>query len=140
MNPVTFVETIYLGDRFCKKIVIDSWNRKVSIQVNQVSRIRNPSGSWNFYTDEDIEDGSIVLSEVEYFSMSPEGLIPNDYIECEVELLHDKSHSLGSPKYLFTFHIGCVNAFAHSQQVTIKIIAEDIHLEDPGKPGILIKH
>lgn len=140
MDPVTFVNTLYLGDRFCKKIVIDSWNRKVSIQVNQISRIRDPSGHWNFYTDEDIDDGSIVLSEVEYFSMSPEGLIPNDYIECEVELLHDKSPSLGNPKHLFTFYIGCVNALASSQQVTIKIIAEDIHLEDPGKPGTLIKH
>ena len=84
MDSIAFMKTIYLGDRACKKIVLDSWNNRVMIQVDCISRIRDSSGHWNFYTAEDIPDAFIVLSQVEFFAMEPPGLIPNDQIDAEV--------------------------------------------------------
>jgi hypothetical protein len=44
MNPAEFLVTIYLGDRGCKGISIDGWNRQVSIQIDEISRIRSKTG------------------------------------------------------------------------------------------------
>jgi hypothetical protein len=54
MKPEEFVKTIYLGDRACKKIVIDGWDELLKIQVNEISRIRDVSGQWNYYNDENM--------------------------------------------------------------------------------------
>lgn len=132
MKPGQFIETIYLGDRACKKIEIDGWNNIVRIQVNEISRIRDPSGRWNYYNDENIVDGYIVFTDVKSFVFDPPGFIPND----ELELYSVESIDGGN--YRFVVIITSVNQMSEGTNVTITIEAKGIHLEDPQKPGVKI--
>ena len=139
MDPVRFMKTIYLGDRACKKIILDGWNCQVMLQVDSISRVRDPSGLWNYYMAEDIENGLIVFQHVSSFAMEPSGLIPNDFIlDFEVNPLSEKDIS-GNPLYLFIFHIGYGDQKTlRTAKVTVKIEASEVHLEDPARPGIAI--
>ena len=49
MNIEQFMKTVYLGDRFLKEIVIDSYNKEIKLKINLISRIRNSDGIWNNY-------------------------------------------------------------------------------------------
>lgn len=64
MNAIDFLKTLYFGDRYCTKFLLDSTNNKVELHVNQISRIRDKSGEWNYYTDEDIENGVLVFTGI----------------------------------------------------------------------------
>src|SRR5260370_11417121 len=92
MTPIDFLNTIYLGDRGCKSVLIDGWQDRVLIQVTSISRIRSASGQWEFYTDEDIENGLLVFKGVHSIEFQPPGLVPNDSINSlDVELLSSES-------------------------------------------------
>ena len=43
MDVSAFLKTIYLGDRACKAITLDGWNRSIKIEIDCISRIRSPS-------------------------------------------------------------------------------------------------
>ncbi|EOX8445823.1 DUF6258 family protein [Salmonella enterica] len=73
-------DRIYLGDRAIKKIEFDLWEKEIRIQVNLISRLAYGTTEWNFYTDEDLEDGYFVFFGVDYFNITPEGSTPDDYI------------------------------------------------------------
>ncbi|EOL9921566.1 DUF6258 family protein, partial [Escherichia coli] len=45
-----------------------------------MSRIAYGTTEWNFYDNEDLEDGYLVFSGVSFFNITPNGSIPNDYI------------------------------------------------------------
>ncbi|MCM3175868.1 MULTISPECIES: DUF6258 family protein [Paenibacillus] len=127
MHPKAFIQTIYLGDRGCKQIIMDGWNSEVRIQVTTVSRVRTTT--WNYYSDEDIINGHIVFSNVESIRMEPSGYIPNDSItELKVE-------ELGNGMFLFTFSAYSAKG-QDSIEVITSIVASGIHLEDPMKPGV----
>ena len=140
MEPTEFLKTVYLGDRACKRILIDGWNRRVELQVDVISRVRDPSGHWNFYTDEDINDGLIVFSHVSSIKLSPPGPLPNDYINSfEVHLLDEKNDTEGCKRlYVFQLSVSSVDSQGNSCEVCIDIVAEDVHLEDPQRPGVAI--
>ena len=80
MNISQFIRTLYVGDRACKAIAIDSWSSTVRVQVSCVSRVRDPSGNWGFYTEEDIPDGLLVFTGVRALELVGDGHIPNDMI------------------------------------------------------------
>ena len=80
MHPADFLKTLYLGDRGCKGLNIDTWNETVSMVVTEVSRVRSETGDWNFYTDEDIENGHVVFNGVKSLTFHPPGVLPNDKI------------------------------------------------------------
>ncbi|MBL1274535.1 MAG: hypothetical protein COB30_000445 [Ectothiorhodospiraceae bacterium] len=80
MNVMNFINSIYLGDRGCKKILIDGWGKEVCIEVDVISRIRSPDGNWNYYDDEDIDNGLVVFKNIHSFLLTPQGKIPNDLI------------------------------------------------------------
>jgi len=65
MNIEDFLRTIYLGDRACKAIEIDGWEKTVRIKVDCISRLQTGTEAWNYYTDEDVVDGFLVFREVE---------------------------------------------------------------------------
>ena len=133
MSPEKFIRTVYLGDRLCKCIVIDSHSRELKIQVDSISRIR--SENWNYYTDEDLDNGFIVFEGVRAFSFSPCGPIPDDLIiSLEVEHLSNSSE-----EYEFKLCIDSVGVGGQRTEVSISIVAKDISLEDARMPGQRIR-
>ena len=67
-----FLKTIYLGDRACKSVTIGGWGNRIVIQVDEISRVRDPSGQWNYYNDENIANGLLVFSEVRFLLFEPQ--------------------------------------------------------------------
>ena len=56
MKPMEFLKTVYLGDRCCTGISWDPRTKEIRLFINKISRVRDPSGNWEYYTDEDIDD------------------------------------------------------------------------------------
>lgn len=132
MNPMVLLETVYLGDRACKAIIIDCWSSVIKIQVDVISRVRGRER--NFYADEDIADGLLVFSQVKSIRFAPSGRLPNDYI---VSLA--VSPVIGSESYHdFVFTVGSVDDGGGGCEVRIHIIAKRFHLEDPSRPGVVV--
>lgn len=73
-------DRIYLGDRVIKKIEFDLWEKEIRIQINLISRLAHDTTEWNFYNNEDLENGYFVFSDIDYFNITPGGSIPDDYI------------------------------------------------------------
>ncbi|HEY6332895.1 MAG TPA: DUF6258 family protein, partial [Blastocatellia bacterium] len=130
---------IYLGDRGIKSILIDGWNSRVAITVTAISRVRDPSGRWNFYTDEDIEDGVIVFTGVSSFNLNPSGPIPNDFIEFVTCEESPQEQCQQPDSYEFRLLVGSVDDNAKSTQVSVVIVAQGLHLEDPKRPNVEIR-
>ena len=135
-NPNEFLESIYLGDRACKALLIDSWNQRVAIQVTVISRVRPGTKTWNFYTDADIKNGWLVFSDVRSLSFEPSGPLPNDFME--VMSVQSVESDGGQRWWLFEPSIGSVDESGHSTEVLVRIEASRVHLEDPQKPGVEI--
>ena len=76
VNSEEFLRTIYLGDRACKALLIDSWKQRVAIQVDSISRLRPGSKTWDFYAEGDIDDGWLVFSGVRSLRFEPSGPLP----------------------------------------------------------------
>ncbi|ULO05053.1 hypothetical protein H1230_18200 [Paenibacillus sp. 19GGS1-52] len=130
-NPNDLINTIYLGDRACKSILIDGWNELVKIQVDSISRVRGET--WNYYLDEDIENGFIVFSGIQSIQFEPSGFILNDSINyLKVEQTDIEDH------FLFLFSAYSANENNDYQEVVIKFIAREIYLEDPLHPNVKI--
>lgn len=128
MNPIDFVKTIYLGDRGCKAVIVDSWDDIVKLKIDCISRARSPAG-WNYYNDENLDDGYIVFSDVKQLNWSSDGQLPNDYIHSlEVKLSEVTDY------YEFKFLVnGVFQSSVPSKEdwgeVALTIIAKNIHLE-----------
>ena len=82
----TFLNTIYLGDRFCEKMEIA--RNKIVIQINLISRIKKEHKKQDYYFEENIEHGHLVFDDViEYFQDSE--LLFNDEIY-EIQVIDKK--------------------------------------------------
>lgn len=138
MNPIKFIDTIYLGDRACKAILIDGWNDLLKIQIDMISRIRNEDSVWDFYNDENIKDGYIVFKGLKSVNFEPQGFIPNgeiDFINVEAISNVDKEKT---EEFLFQLFILAYDKNDNCERVIVNIIASDICLEDPTNPGVEI--
>ena len=132
MHATEFLKTIYLGDRACKSVTLDGWNKRVLLKVDEISRVRSQSGSWDFYNDENILNGRLVFSEVRSARFDPSGPLPNDYISSL------DATPLSEGYFRFVFTAASVNALAESTDVSVIIEAMRLHLEDPTAPGVVI--
>jgi len=129
MKIKEFINTIYLGDRWLKSIIVDSVNSKVKLQVNLISRIRSEDGFWNYYNDENIEDGFIVFTDVENLEISPQGVIPNDEIcNYEINIINDDVSEV-------IFYIGSYDKNNNYTEVKLRLVVGGIYLEDPKQPN-----
>jgi len=126
------LKSIYLGDRACQSVEIDGWNSLIRIKVNCISRVRGPSGTWNYYTDEDIAEGRIVFAGVKSFEMQNAGYLPNDQVEI-------KFLGTDGPLSVIEVWIGSVDERSEYHDIVLKLTCEYIYLEDPRKPGCKIE-
>lgn len=137
MTPEEFVNSIYLGDRGCKSVSIEGWDERVIIKVDKISRIRDHSGHWNFYSKEDIDDGLIVITGIKNIKFLPSGPIPNDRINF-LKVFKKEDDSIANTTdeiFVFRLSVDSVSFDGSSKEVLIEIDATDIHLEDPKRPG-----
>jgi len=132
MLVTDFLKTIYLGDRACKSITLDGWNRKVVIEVDEISRIRSASGQWDFYNEENIVDGRLVISGVRSVHFDPAGPLPNDYISSL------EASPMADGFYQFRVSAGSGDETGETTEVLVTIEAKAMHLEDPAAPGVVI--
>jgi len=133
MKPVDFIRTLYLGDRACKAIIIDSWGSIVRVQVDCISRVRSAAGTWDYYTDEDIVDGFLVFSEVRTCELDNAGHLPNDSINSlEVVEENDDDSTI-------VMSIDSVDGEGNHHETHVRIKCATIHLEDPARQGIQIE-
>ncbi len=122
MKPDKFMQTIYLGDRGCKAIMIDGWKEVIKIQITCISRVR--SDAWNFYTAEDLEDGKLVFTDAKHIFIDPPGCIPNSYID--ILSVEEIENSM----FKFVFSVGASEAMGNTVLAKVTIIASQLHLED----------
>jgi hypothetical protein len=134
MEPEQLLKTVYLGDRACKSILIDGWSERVVLTVDVISRIRSTTGQWDFYADEDVENGMIVFSQVQSMEFDPPGYIPHDFISF-LSVRGSEMDPEGNRIYLFVASIGGSRSQMDSREVTLRIKAGGVHLEDPRFPG-----
>jgi hypothetical protein len=134
MTPEQLLQTIYLGDRGCKSVLIDSWNQRVAIQVTVISRLKPGAKTWDFNTAADIVNGLLVFTDVRRIRFDPSGPIPNDFIN-HISVKEIDS-AMGKPTYLFELSVGSVDNAGNSTEVLVEIEATGVHLEDPERPGV----
>jgi hypothetical protein len=138
MSAAELLRTIYLGDRACKAILIEGWTGRVSLHVDVISRIRSAAGTWDFYTDEDITDGRLVFTGVKKIKLEPPGPVPNDLIN-EIQVTDTTDLRSGEKILVFTISVGSVDQTGATTEVMIEIQAGGLHLEDPKRPGEVIR-
>lgn len=131
MTPAELIASIYLGDRGVRSVLLDGEHRTLAVQIDCISRIRDPAGLWNFYSDEDIPNGSLVFTEVSDVRFSPAGPMPNDFI-------YEVSAQPLEKGYHFHIHAGSVDMEANHVDVHIDVIGSGFHLIDPRHPELAI--
>lgn len=133
MNLPELIKTIDLGDRSCERIVLDGPSEQIEVHVDLISRVRDPSGNWNYYSAEDIPNGRLVFGGVQDFRMTPAGLLPNDFIN-DLRIEDVQSSTGKEQNYRFLLSIGSVNERGATAEVTLEITARDFFLKDPRHP------
>jgi hypothetical protein len=128
MTPRRMLQSVYLGDRACKGIEVDTWNAKVRFQFDCISRIRSASGHWDYYTAEDITDGFLVFGEVTELHWANAGRLPNDLVN-GVQVVQETQEGA-----LVEISIDSVDPDATRHETKIRIACRSVYLEDPARP------
>lgn len=123
MNCNGFVNSIYLGDRALKRIDIDAWAKTIRLVFDSIL-IVGESVRQSSWSGDDVEEGGLLLEGVRFFSLSPEGLIPNDLV-CDFSLF---AHSDGGVELRLS--VASVGEDAVSNEVVVKIVADRISMDD----------
>ena len=121
-DPLRFLKTIYLGDRGVTGISMDSVRKTVKIHIDYISRVRGKN--WNYYTDEDLENGAIVFSGCKKFFFDTNGMLPSDFIDIE------SVEQTAADEYTIVFDVSSYS-FDEKRLVPakLKIIFQTVHLE-----------
>lgn len=131
MNVKNFLNTIYLGDRYCESILIDCKNSEVKVQVNCITRIR--SEEFNYSNADDLIDGYIVFENISSITFNPPGFIPDGFVNA----LELKESFTVDGKYSFLLSIDSTTN-GYNQEILIEIHSKSIALEAFDKPGLRI--
>jgi hypothetical protein len=124
MKPQEIIASLYLGDRACKAVLVNTWKKTIGIQVDVISRLRPGAKTWDYYTDEDITDGWLVFEGVKRCFFDPSGSLPNDLIN---EIVVDSiPNSPGA--YTFKISIGSVSSDGNYVETLIAIEAESVRV------------
>jgi len=106
-----------------------SWNKVVRLKVDCISRLRPGAQEWNFYTDEDIEDGWLVFEGVDRFHLQNDGYVPNDLIN-DIQVVATEGEKVVVEVWV---DAGIVDGVHH--EAMIRVRCTGMHLEDPKRPG-----
>ena len=123
MNPIEIFKTIYLGDRSIKKIIIDGYNENVAIQFDLISKVPKGKSIWDFYSDEDIENGYLTFVSVRTIKILPLGAIANDYIS-SIDI-SEKGNS-----FLAIISAGGYDTNRNRCEVVIEIVFSELKIEN----------
>ncbi len=129
MKPDEFLNSIYLGDRACKAIVLDGWREEVKIQIDSISRLR--SGTWN--VDENVRDGFLVFEGVDHVSFDPPGRIPNDEIGSIEFVGYD------GERFTIVIELGAADESSDYGFIKTTIRAKAVAIEKPGEESARIR-
>lgn len=132
MNVEQFIKSLYLGDRFCTKLIFDGDKNQVELHINLISRVRSESGEWNFYSDEDIENGAIVFAGIKSIDLGDLKMLPND------QLYNIDVKNLSNDLYEFVIETSHVDQDAMTHDLTIRLVAEGAFLMNPLMPEVKI--
>ncbi|MEI2296767.1 DUF6258 family protein [Ensifer sp. MJa1] len=129
MKPDEFLNSLYLGDRACKAIVLDGWREEVKIQVDSISRLR--SGPWN--VNENVRDGFLVFEGVDHVSFDPPGRIPNDEIGSIEFVGYD------GERFTVVIELGAADEVSDYGFIKTTIRAKAVAIEEPGEESARIR-
>ncbi|MGE6786307.1 DUF6258 family protein [Ensifer adhaerens] len=129
MKPDEFLNSLYLGDRACKAIVLDGWREEVKIQIDSISRLR--SGTWN--VDENVRDGFLVFEGVDHVSFDPPGRIPNDEIGSIEFVGYD------GERFTVVIELGAADEISDYGFIKTTIRAKAVAIEKPGEESARIR-
>ena len=76
-NIIAFLNSIYLGDRYCENIIIT--DQRILFQIKCILRLEKGTREWNYYLDADIEHGYLVFDGVIDYCFNT-ALVLNDEI------------------------------------------------------------
>ena len=121
-DPLRFLKTIYLGDRGVTGISMDSVRKTVKIHIDCISRVRGEN--WNYYTDEDLENGAIVFIGCKKFFFDTNDMLPSDFIDIE------SVEQTAADEYTIVFDVSSYS-FAEKQHIPakLKIVFQNVCLE-----------
>lgn len=124
----SFLQSIYLGDRYCEKVEIR--DQKILFQLNCISRLEEGTKEWNYYTEKDIEHGYLVFDEVVNYCAKSKLSFNDEIYEIEVIDKKDK---------IYSFMVyGCnMSADSISTDIEMLIKAKKFYIFDP-KDGSII--
>ncbi|MBD5515018.1 MAG: hypothetical protein HDR06_10310 [Lachnospiraceae bacterium] len=123
MNKIKkFLNSIYLGDRFCEKMDIS--DDKIYIQINCISRIEEGTEEWNYYSQKDIKHGYLVFDGVCEYCFST-NLLFNDEIY-EICVINKEDDI-----YDFIVYGNNISNEAVSTDLELRIKAREFYIIDP---------
>lgn len=125
-----FLNSIYLGDRYCERLEVD--DKKIVIQINLLSRIKQGCNEWNYYSDKDIEHGCLVFEDVVEYHQNSELPLNDEIYEIQV---------IGKEGDIYSFIVcGCnVSDKAVSTDIKYQIKARKFYIFDPQNKKKIIK-
>ena len=121
-NIKKFLNSIYLGDRFCEKMEIR--DDKIILQINCISRLEEGAKEWNYYSQKDIQHGCLVFAGVTEYSFNSELLFNDEIYEIQVT---------GKEDNIYSFVIyGCnMSNEAVSTDIELRIKAKEFYILSP---------
>lgn len=116
------LDSIYLGDRFCENVIFRE--NKILFQINCISRLKEGTNEWNYFSERDIEHGYLVFDEVINYNSNRE-LPLNDEIY-KIDIV-EKTNEI----YSFIIY-GCnISDDAISTDISLQIKAKKFYIFNP---------